>query len=594
MPLNLAPVLKVQGVALSAAHLSKLSHLRVERGIRLMGRLTLRFYDEGFGIAKSATFALGTEISVSTDEGKLLMVGIVTGTQIEQHRGDVPTLLVTADDAAVALTRGSRVTTYADMTYSDVVGRLLQHSGIVGDVSATSLIFPYLIQSGSDLQFLEDIADRTGCDWWVGGADGKTVIFAPPKTAPPVATVSLGADLIEFSVRANGLHPTEVTVTGWEGQKQAAVASSAVPITTTPGAAPKIDDARFAAHITSAGPLKEASATTAALGATSSAEATQLASAIGARAAAAAVTARGTMDVSGVIEPGATVTVADAGPGSGDYRITRVEHIYSSKGFITKFTAGERRPSALVDVLGQRPASAFAHQGLVTGTVSDITDPEDYGRVRVLINGLTTSDTSAWARVATHGAGQGRGFVVMPEVGDEVLVGFEDADTRRPVIIGGLFGDKGKMTSYGVESNQTVGRQLVSRLGYRMEISDGTTPEKQHVRLSLEQGEAHMVRLGKDKLQVTVPDGVPVEIKAGANASFIIDNMGNVAIKGKKITLDAQQGVAISSAAGPVSASAPSSELKLEGMRFVVKGSAAGEVTAGGSLAVKGAIVQIN
>jgi phage baseplate assembly protein gpV len=595
---TLAPVISVDGTMLSAAQLGRLTHLRVERGIRLIGRITLRFDDLGFDIAESGAFALGKTLQVSAG-GKLLMTGVITGTQIDQHGGETPELLITADDAAVALTRGTRVATYEKMSYSDVVSKLLGEVSMTGDIEPTRGKHEYLIRSGSALQFLEDIADRTGYDWWVGGAEGKTLIFKPPAESTPALAVSLGEDLRDFSVRATGLHPTSVAVTGWQPGTQAAVGSGDIEVLKGDPAAPALDNADFAKHIGSSAALSKAAATTGQPGALSSEEATELATALSARAAAGAVSARGTIDASALAAPGETILVQKAGPASGKYRITRVEHVYSQRtGFVTKFATGERRPTTLVDLLGQRPTSAFSHDGLVTGVVTDTKDPDTRGRVRVMFVGVTDTDTSAWARVATQGAGDNRGFVVMPEVGDEVLVGFEHGDTRRPVVLGGLFGDKrsmkGAMDQYGLTDGSTVGRALVSRMGYRMEISDGTEPAKQHVRLSLEKGDAHMFRLGKDKVQITVPDSVPVEIKAGAKASFTIDAQGNVTIRGQKVSIEAQQELSVKSAAGAVVVSAAAGDLKMDGLRFALKGTAAGEVNAAGSLALKGGMVQIN
>lgn len=588
-----APIIYVNG---NPAMSDDLLSVRVERGVRLIGRITIRLGDNGYRNSSSGKFDLGTEIKVTTFGGDLLMVGKVTGTHMVQLETSSPELVVTADDAAIGLTRGSKVTTYAAMTYSDVVRQIAQRLGLDASLTATTGQFPYLIQSGSDLQFLEDIADRIGYDWWIGGASGKQLIFGPPTAGAPVASFTGGEDLIEFAVRASGLHPTGVTVTGWSPSTQSTVSSAQKAVGAGPGTS-ALARPGMASHITSGGKLSPALATTFRPGATTADEANDLAKSLSDHAATGAVTARGKVDGTAMIQPGVVVEIKDVGNGSGKYRITHVEHAYSASGFVTRFTAGDRRPTGLLDLLGTRPSNAFAHQGLVTGTVTNNNDKDGLGRIQVLINGLTTSDTSAWARIATHGAGKERGFVVMPEVGDEVLVGFEDGDTRRPVVLGGLFGGKGKMAAtgdYGVQDNKTIGRSLISRLGYRMEISDGDQPAQQHVRLSLAKGDAHMLRLGKDKVQITVPDGVPVEIKAGAKASFIIDAEGNVTIKGQKVTIEAQGELAIKSASGAVAVSAPAGDLKLDGMQFALKGSAKGEVNGGGMLAVKGGMVQIN
>ena len=42
------------------------------------------------------------------------------------------------------------------------------------------------------------------------------------------------------------------------------------------------------------------------------------------------------------------------------------------------------------------------------------------------------------------GAGDGRGMMILPEVGDEVLVAYDQGDMRRPYVLGGLYNGKDK------------------------------------------------------------------------------------------------------------------------------------------------------
>ena len=49
---------------------------------------------------------------------------------------------------------------------------------------------------------------------------------------------------------------------------------------------------------------------------------------------------------------------------------------------------------------------------------------------------------SGWARIAWGAAGKERGTVTLPHVNDEVAIGFEHGDVRRPIIIGALFNGK--------------------------------------------------------------------------------------------------------------------------------------------------------
>jgi phage baseplate assembly protein V len=71
-----------------------------------------------------------------------------------------------------------------------------------------------------------------------------------------------------------------------------------------------------------------------------------------------------------------------------------------------------------------------------TGVVVKPQDPKKLGRVRV---SLPLFGEQLWARRATLVAGDGRGTWCVPDVGDEVLVAFENGDSRLPVVVGALW-----------------------------------------------------------------------------------------------------------------------------------------------------------
>ena len=68
------------------------------------------------------------------------------------------------------------------------------------------------------------------------------------------------------------------------------------------------------------------------------------------------------------------------------------------------------------------------------------------GRVRVMSPrsaGRDGKDAEGWwARIASVSAGKERGLMMLPVVGEEVLVGFEHGDITRPYVLGSLFNGK--------------------------------------------------------------------------------------------------------------------------------------------------------
>ena len=101
-------------------------------------------------------------------------------------------------------------------------------------------------------------------------------------------------------------------------------------------------------------------------------------------------------------------------------------------------------------------------------------DPEGKGRVRVRMNWQTDGMQIGWVRVMTPDGGSSsdvksnRGFVFIPEVGDQVLLGFRHGDPARPYILGSLF--NGVTGSGGFAANHK--KSLTTRSGSTVTFDD--------------------------------------------------------------------------------------------------------------------------
>ncbi len=74
---------------------------------------------------------------------------------------------------------------------------------------------------------------------------------------------------------------------------------------------------------------------------------------------------------------------------------------------------------------------------IAPGTVTENMNFLSEGRVQVHIPAIPSLDP--WARLSAIGGGSGRGFLWVPEKGDEVLVAFNANDERDAYILGGLW-----------------------------------------------------------------------------------------------------------------------------------------------------------
>ena len=107
-------------------------------------------------------------------------------------------------------------------------------------------------------------------------------------------------------------------------------------------------------------------------------------------------------------------------------------------------------------------------------TVLSNADPEGKGRVRVRMNWQTDGMQTGWVRVMTPDGGSSsdvksnRGFVFIPEVGDQVLLGFRHGDPARPYVMGSLF--NGVTGSGGFAANHK--KSLITRSGSTVTFDD--------------------------------------------------------------------------------------------------------------------------
>lgn len=583
--LLLSPQVKLSGSALATAWQDSLIELRVELALNVPGRVTLRFSDPGYALLAAGTVSLGATLVVLDPSGSTtIFTGAVTSIECDQREREQPELVVVAHDPSRKLGLVSLVKTWSTGTVSSIVGDLVntaQLAPTVGSsISGTSM--PYLLQVDTRLGLLGELAMRYGADWWVAGT---TLYFGPPgdlSSARKNVSVTLGVDLRSFSGRATS-SPSSVTVTGWDPKQQETVTGTASSASTGVVATSTL------------GGLATATGTfvTAAVAARSTDEATAISQALFDLRAGAAVEARGVAQGNAAMAPGGTVTVANAGPLSGTYPLTAVEHTWRPRrGFLTRFRSGDRRPAGLGSPgssSGGRVTSVTGHPGVTAGIVTNIKDPTTTGRVKVRFPGMSSTQESSWARVVTAGGGSSRGNVFLPEVTDEVLVAFEDGDTRTPVVIGGLFGSKSSIPAPTLKNGKVAKRELVSRLGHVIRFLDGTETKTKAVEIALADGE--LIHFGEDKTTITVKSGNAMLIKVGETKITVAASTGALTLKAGTVKITATQKITLTAPEIAITAKAT---VTVVGKASATVTGAMTTVKASSMVAITGSPVSIN
>ena len=112
---------------------------------------------------------------------------------------------------------------------------------------------------------------------------------------------------------------------------------------------------------------------------------------------------------------------------------------------------------------------AFAKAETQPAKIKDNNDPDGLGRVKVQYNWTNGNTTSDWMRMIQPHSGAGKGFYFIPEIGEEVLVGFEGGNAQNPYVLGTQYNG---LESSGYNSGENDKKVIHTRSGTKILFND--------------------------------------------------------------------------------------------------------------------------
>ena len=122
-------------------------------------------------------------------------------------------------------------------------------------------------------------------------------------------------------------------------------------------------------------------------------------------------------------------------------------------------------------------ARRVKHYGKYRGTVINNIDPEQLGRIQVMVPDVLGTTPSGWALPCVPLAGMQMGMYLVPVVGSTVWVEFEKGDADLPIWTGGFWGSAGEVPVLGLTGgSQSPNIVVQSELQNSIVVSDAPGP----------------------------------------------------------------------------------------------------------------------
>jgi uncharacterized protein involved in type VI secretion and phage assembly len=541
--------IKVAGQRLDPEDMNHVEKIEVRNFVGLPDMATIRMADPEGRHITDPPFFIGDEIEIMLGDIEASNPSAVFTGEVVTFEPEfttaAATISVRAYDKSHRLHRNRRSATFQDMTLSDVVKKVVGENGLqTGTIDSTTTVHPFLQQSmESDLDFINRLAALENCEF--GFSEGKAFLQTRRNGGGTVPTLSWRENVKSFKPRMSAAQQHDkVKVSSYDPVSRAAVVGEA----TTPGALPR--------------PAQEVRDKAAAFGASellvsdrvanTADEARTIAQSTLDKLASGSFEAEGTMEGNPAVKAGGKLKLEGFGRFDGEHDLSSVTHVYGHGDFRTRFNISGRNPRTLTDVMRPKAERDWT-SGLVIGLVTNIQDPESLGRVRVQFPTLGDSIEGIWARVALPGAGPDAGLSFMPQIDDEVVVGFEHGDTRRPVVLGSLHNsvdkphanmrgqqDGGSLVIYGRQDAEIdLQKQLVIHAKDAMTVKiDGG---------SNGQGDYKQENAGAFELKAgtTMKIESTGELTIKSSAGITVDATGTLTLKGAMVDISATGTVGI-------------------------------------------------
>lgn len=507
----------------------KINHVSTARIVMRDGNAA----EGSFDISSSSTFVPGQEIVIEAgydNTNQLIFKGIVIAQSICIHETHGPSLQVECSDAAVQMTVGNKSTLYSNKKDSDIMASLLANYGsLTASVQPTSTILPNRVQlNTTDWDYLLALAGSNSMV--VAQQYGKVSVMDPNADTAATATLTYGDNILSLDIEMDSTNQlSKVKTSSWDYTTQSVISQQ------------QSNSIQGAGNISSStlsqviGLSDYPVQTTAAL---QQQELANVAKAVITQHCFAKFNGKVKTMGTSIIEAGKYITLSGIGDRfNGNHFVEGVQHRIAEGNWFTEAYLG-------LPVHNEKAACVMPEAtGLFNGKViKHFQDPDNQYRILVDIPMFNGDGEGVWARLSNFYASSGAGAFFLPEVGDEVVLGFLDGHLSYPVILGSMYSSYSQLPKNGLVPNESNAlKAIATKSGLLLGFDDDNhivsivTPNKNSIVLS-----------DKDK-QVCLQDENGNSIILSSSGITIRSSKDVIIVANQRVDINGEQAVSVGS-----------------------------------------------
>ena len=452
---------------------------------------------EGF-VMENSKKLLGKKISLSYwqyGSENQVFSGIVTGLKNRKESG-YGKLVITGHSPSILLENGRADRSFEQLSLSQIVKEIGVNYPQEGKIHAEEQelnvrrVLPYTVQSQeSDFGFIQRLATRYGEYFYY---NGKELIFG--NKAEPVLELSEGKELIELEFEL-GLKAQGFSGFAYDAEKGESIQHNAQEVQTE-----WKENALQAVAVQASKQLFGNVPKSVFSGSEKSQELEEMLLKEKENRES-LIWIRGRSRDSR-LKNGSRAKLTDInGRAMETYRIVEIRHYYNGDEYYNEFVG-------VSDVLHPpyQDSGAFPKSHEQMGRVVENADPLGLGRVRVQMMWQEAgSEKTPWIRLLQPHSGSGKGFYFVPEIGEEVLVGFQGGNAEKPYVIGTQYNGKEK-SGYADKENSI--KAVHTRSGHKLVFT-----EDESILITDKSGNEILLDTKGSNITITAPETMTLNAK---------------------------------------------------------------------------------